>query len=161
MQTLSERLTALKPWVMGMAYRAELQECIDIAKNQETTEAASQPTLFAQSEGDTLKEEGMAQALMKQGLEVWSAGFDTALRDLALTGLPFTAEDVVDVAGLPHESVPNGNNQIGAKINAAAKKGMIRKTGEWRKSVRPSSHSRELREWVGVWEWRQGQRHVG
>lgn len=111
-------------------------------------DAAGAPTLEALP-GETLKETGMAEAL-GGALESWKAAFRAEVARLATTGQPFTSETVVARVGLPAGVIAlSANNAVGAMVNAAARTGVIRKTGRRVHSTRPSSHAAELTEWIG------------
>lgn len=70
---------------------------------------------------------------------------------LALSGRPFTSEDLTIRVGLPSGEVgTNRNNAVGAVINAAAREGLIKRTGTRRLSQRRASHAAELAEWIGA-----------
>lgn len=100
------------------------------------------------SHGETLKDEGIAKALSKSGLNEWQDKVKawTWARN---AGARFTSEDIIEEFGLPTGQVgTNKNNAVGAIMNAIAKKGVIRNTGDYVKSSRPSSHSAV----IAVWE---------
>jgi hypothetical protein len=90
----------------------------------------------------SLRDQGMAQTTEAQ--PEWAEVAWRALMDLSRTGKPFTAEDLVDVVGMP----PTSGKAIGAVFNKAAKRGIIRKVGE-RPTTRVSSHLRSLAVWQG------------
>lgn len=73
----------------------------------------------------------------------WAEAARQAIRRLAATGRPFTAEDVVAVVGHPDRP-----NAIGAAMLKAAKLGLIYKVG-MTKTTRGSSHARALPVWQG------------
>ena len=99
--------------------------------------------------GLELKEIGMAQARQARDVQQWKAQFIAAATELAGRGWTFTSEDVVERVGLPRDDAGmNANNAVGAVMNGLAKRGVIRKTAERRKSHRASSHGRELAVWV-------------
>jgi hypothetical protein len=100
------------------------------------------------SHGETLKNEGMEKALNKESVSDWQDAVKLwAWRMNA--GHLFTSEDVTEKFGLPTGEVKtNKNNAVGAIMNAIAKKGVIRNTGNYVKSSRPSSHSAV----IAVWE---------
>ena len=66
------------------------------------------------------------------------------IRQMARTGKPFTAEDVVNEIGAPGGS----GKVIGAAFNTVARSGMIWRCGE-RPADRKSSHRRMLAVWRG------------
>ena len=99
------------------------------------------------------KESGMRQAIDFAKLP-WKDRFDLTIRRLADSGYPFTSEDVTAAAGLPRGFIQgNRNNAVGAMMNAAARRGTIRKTGKRVPSRRPTSHGAELAQWVGARSW--------
>lgn len=93
--------------------------------------------------GAELRDAGMALA---DGAEddAWKRAADAAIRALAASGAEFGAEEVRALAGSP--SRPNA---FGARFNAAARSGLIRKVG-YRKSSRPSLHAHPVAVWRGV-----------
>lgn len=102
----------------------------------------------ARMEGLVRKETGMTNAL--RSYEEWQDRFRKEVRVLAATRLPFTSEDVLQVVGLPSGQIgKDANNAVGAMMNAAAKDGVVVKTGNRRSASRPSSHGAELTEWRG------------
>jgi hypothetical protein len=95
------------------------------------------------------KARGMGKAV-DHAKEEWKNEFRRYARAFALTGVPFTSEDVVTWAGLPSGGVgKDANNAVGAMMNGLARAKVIRKTGRRVLSRRPSSHGAELTEWVG------------
>lgn len=91
-------------------------------------------TLFEYAEGERRKHEGMERADAAEPDE-WKARADAAIRELAASGQEFNAEDVRAIAGSP--SRPNA---FGSRFLAAARAGLIVKTG-YRNSTRPSLHA--------------------
>lgn len=100
--------------------------------------------------GRELKAEGMAQALAPWTLQDWKETFREKAIERARSGIPFTSEDIILEIGLPREQRMNANNAVGAMMNGLATRGVIGKTGRRRQSIRPSSHSAEILEWVGA-----------
>ena len=100
------------------------------------------PTLFA-DEGERLKEEGMAQVALAES-PLWIHAADKAVRFLAAIGRPFTADDVRDLAGDPRHP-----NAFGARLNAHARTGLIRRVG-YRPSDRAERHRAIIAVWVGA-----------
>ena len=74
----------------------------------------------------------------------WTLRADAAIRDLASHEAPFSAEDVARLAGRP--SHPNA---MGARINAAARRGIIVKAGSVL-ATRRERHANEMRLWRGA-----------
>ena len=107
-----------------------------------------EPTLFDESAGSALRDEGMALALSPDRLATWKDTFRVTVQYLAHHGARFTSEDVVSIVGLPNgEIAKDANNAVGAMMNGLAKRGVIRKTSERRPSRRPTSHGAELAVW--------------
>lgn len=105
----------------------------------------------AKPTGKELKEEGIMLALMPGTLDEWKAEFNKAVDLLCESRVTFTSEDVLDLVGLPSGTIKsNANNAVGAMMNALARSGEIRKTGERRPSKRPSSHGAELAVWASA-----------
>lgn len=101
--------------------------------------------------GLELKEQGMEQARRAPDVQTWKAEFVAAVQEMVDRGWVFTSEDVLSVVGLPRVEVGvNANNAVGAMMNGLAKRGIIKKTAERRKSRRPSSHGAELAVWAGA-----------
>lgn len=100
-------------------------------------------TLFEYAEGERRKAEGMERADAAEGDSEWKRSADAAIRELALTELEFTAEDVRAIAGSPTRP-----NAFGSRFLAAARAGLIVKTG-YRNSLRPSLHSHPVAVWRG------------
>ena len=82
------------------------------------------------------------------GTSDWNSAAKHALWELAGSGRPFTSEDLTDIVGLPNDSRPNGNNGVGAFINAHAKRYGLRRT-DMAKARNPQAHGRLLAVWVG------------
>lgn len=76
----------------------------------------------------------------------WVEAADRAIRDLAASGNPFTAEDVRRRAGSPRRP-----NSMGARISHWATKGLIRPAGYVR-AKRSSRRASRLGRWVGAKE---------
>lgn len=114
----------------------------------ESPESAS-PMLFDIARGERAKEAGMSRAGSSYRVSVWKQDALGVIYDLAVTGDPFTADDVIRVVGLP-DTGTNRNNVVGAVFSAAAKRGWIRNTGTYRKTKRAISHGRVVVVWVGA-----------
>jgi hypothetical protein len=93
--------------------------------------------------GDVLRDEGMVAVLVATD-EEWKVAAERRLDDLARSGERFTSEDLTRVVG-----VPPSPNAVGAIVNAAARRGVIRPVG-FTNATRPSQHSATLRVWEGV-----------
>lgn len=97
------------------------------------------------SEGSALKESGMRLVETAEAIAgPWVEQFDAELSRRAASGEEFSAEDITAVVGRP--SHPNA---VGARINAAARKGLIEKVGVV-KASRRERHANEMRLWRGT-----------
>lgn len=96
--------------------------------------------------GEALKAAGMADASSSAAAQDWRTDADAALGRLLAAGQPFTADDLVQLAGLPSAGI-NANNAVGAFVNAAARRGLIVKAG-YRKSLRAAAHARIVAVWL-------------
>jgi len=105
-------------------------------------------TLFDLDLGEKAKELGQLQAGSADRAWEWRRQAEATIWDLASSGQPFTADDVIRLVGLPSYG-PNQNNSVGAIFTACAKRGWITKTGSYRKARRAASHARMLAVWVG------------
>jgi hypothetical protein len=88
------------------------------------------------------KDEGIT--LARQSQLNWHDEAVICIRQMARTGKPFTAEDVVAEIGAPGGS----GKVIGAAFNTVARSNMIWRCGE-RPADRKSSHRRMLAVWRG------------
>jgi len=89
----------------------------------------------------------MAEAL--QAKELWSIEARLALLQLAKSGKEFTADDLIQLVGLPAGSEAiNGNNAVGALFRYHHRLGTIKHKG-FTASSRPGNHGRHVRVWVG------------
>jgi hypothetical protein len=93
-------------------------------------------------QGVTGKAEGIT--LAKDSQLNWHNEAVICIRQMARTGKPFSAEDVVNEIGAPTGS----GKVIGAAFNTVARSGMIWRCGE-RPADRKSSHRRMLAVWRG------------
>jgi hypothetical protein len=90
------------------------------------------------------KERGMAIVETAEAIHgKWVKEADAAIWWLASKGQPFSAEDVRAYCGDPAHP-----NAMGARLNAAAKKGWIVRAG-YIHATRPERHANEMRLWVG------------
>jgi len=90
------------------------------------------------------KERGMAIVETAEAIHSdWIEQADFWIETLAAVGRPFSAEDVRRRVGPPAHP-----NALGARMNAAAKRGLIVKAGTV-KASRPERHANEMRLWVG------------
>jgi hypothetical protein len=101
--------------------------------------------------GEQLKQDGMERAKGARDIQEWKEEFNNTVAECAKNGLPFTSEHITMIVGLPRKEVEmNANNAVGAMMNGAAKRGVIKKTGRRVSSRRPTSHGAELTEWMGA-----------
>lgn len=75
----------------------------------------------------------------------WRTRWDKAIALLALSGEPFSADDVREIAG-PPEDHPNA---CGARFLAASRSGLVRRVG-YRKSSRAVLHAHPVALWEGI-----------
>ena len=95
--------------------------------------------------GAALKERGMDQAETAEALiGDWVEKADAELKRLAGSGERFTAETLTGRIGMPSHA-----KAVGARFNAAARKGLIRKVG-FTRANRRAAHSRDLAVWEGI-----------
>jgi len=94
------------------------------------------------------KEDGMALALSRHGIDGWKAAFIHVVESMPV-GTLFTSEDIIDQIGLPSGGVRmHGNNAVGAMMSAVAKRGLAVKSGRHTRSRRRVSHATEVPVWV-------------
>lgn len=98
------------------------------------------------AEGLQRKEHGMAVVDAAEGGE-WKARTTAAIEEFAASGDEFTALEIRDIVGDPVHP-----NAFGARFNAAARAGIIRKVG-YRNSSRPTLHAHPIAVWVGASRW--------
>lgn len=98
--------------------------------------------------GEQLKLFGMEQALA--AAPDWAAQARVVIRVLAMSGQPFTSEDLVEAIGLPRGHVgQHRNNAVGAAFSAAARKGEITRIG-YAKADRHTLHAAVISVWIGA-----------
>lgn len=95
--------------------------------------------------GERQAQAGMGKAERAAVPDGWPELADKELRRLAQSGEQFTSDVLVAAVGAPETHF----NAIGARINAAARAGVIRKVG-FTKSSRESGHARTIAVWEGV-----------
>jgi hypothetical protein len=95
--------------------------------------------------GERRAQAGMGRAERSAIPEGWTARADQAIKELAASGERFTSDAVVGMVGVPETH----HNAIGARINAMARAGVIRKAG-FTKSSRETGHARTIAVWEGV-----------
>jgi len=106
---------------------------------------------YREKGGGTLKTEGMKIAESAYDVMGWREDFNRTVVACALSQRPFTSEHIIAMIGLPRGDVrTNANNAVGAMMNSAAKRGIIKKTGNRVLARRPTSHGAELTEWIGA-----------
>ena len=91
-----------------------------------------------------------AEQAWQAALFTWRSMATTILEDLAASGQPFTADDLIFRAGLPNAQAVNRNNAVGSLFLHASKTGMIVETGRRVPSARRGNHGRRLTEWIGA-----------
>ena len=74
----------------------------------------------------------------------WVTAFDAELRGFAARGGEFTSEDITALVGQPPSS-----GAVGARMNAAAQRGLIVRTGDI-KANRPNQHRTRISTWRGA-----------
>jgi hypothetical protein len=94
--------------------------------------------------GLSLKARGQAQAL--RGAGAWH---EEALKWLSEAYGDFSADDLIENIGLPHDIAMNKNNAVGAAFTAARRIGLIRRVG-WTQSRRPEGHGRVIALWSKI-----------
>lgn len=93
-------------------------------------------------EGRILRDAGMEKA-DKAVSDEWRDAADAIIRTLALSGKPFTAEDVRGFVGDPPRC-----NAIGARFMSALRSGMIVRDG-YKHATRKEAHARALAVYTG------------
>jgi hypothetical protein len=116
-----------------------------LAGRPDTPQATRQLTLDDRTDGEQLRDDGLA-AVSAATVTGWRLAADHAIERLAGTGGTFTAEDVRRLAGDPLGSHPNA---MGARLSAAARRGTIVPAG-YVQATRPQSRARVLRAWKGA-----------
>jgi hypothetical protein len=99
-------------------------------------------------EGRRRAERGMGIAEQSEEMSGsnWNIEADAAIHSLAESGAEFTSEDVTRRVGLPHRSP----GAVGARMNAAAKRGWIAWTGRMSQAERSNQHAAVLKVWKGI-----------
>jgi hypothetical protein len=90
-------------------------------------------------------DEGMRKARAAQRAQAWRARAEAWLDDVP-SGAIFTADELVETAGLPDVGT-NRNNAVGALFSAWSKAGRIAATGNFVVSERKVRHGAPHREW--------------
>jgi hypothetical protein len=104
------------------------------------------PSLFDADidEGRRRRDDGMRAALHSSDIG-WKSAAESAIRELAATGLEFDAEDVRARVGV----IASSPQALGAFFNAARRAGTIEPVG-YRTATRPERHGGLLRTWRGA-----------
>jgi hypothetical protein len=79
-------------------------------------------------------------------MTVWAVRARRAIAQLAATGEPFAADDLLVECGLPK---PRKRGQLGVAFKVARRAGVIREAG-FRRSTTPSRRGGITRLWVGT-----------
>ena len=96
-------------------------------------------------EGRRRRDDGMRTA--EHASHPWvKEAMDRAIERWAKRREPFTSDDVRDEV----EVLASSAGLLGARINSAARRGLIRKTGTYRQSRRASRHGGVVAEWIGA-----------
>lgn len=96
--------------------------------------------------GDELRDRGMAVATINTPAELVEL-VDQAIAVCSHRHPLFTADHVRQLVELEVGDHPRLSAVIGARMNAAGRRGAITATGQTVKSSRPSAHSRRLLVW--------------
>jgi hypothetical protein len=96
-------------------------------------------TLF---EAEEARDEAVARAGLGAG--DWIGRARGAVQSVALARFDFTSDEVWDVLG---DDRPDEPRALGAVMKAMARDGLIRATGEYRKSARVDCHARPVAVW--------------
>lgn len=102
---------------------------------------------FDGDEGKRRQQHGQ-QLAWTHSPDEWRLAAKWALWELARTGEPFTADDVIAKVGLPKPSWPGMNNAVGALFSLAARKHVIHRVGDT-STLRVIGHARRLSLWRG------------
>ena len=90
-----------------------------------------------------LRDQGIALVTMNH--EEWIADAVEVIRQIAREGRPFTSDDV-----WKRMSAPSQPNAVGAAMRVAKSAKIIKATGQYVQSKRPSSHARVIAVWESV-----------
>jgi hypothetical protein len=98
------------------------------------------------AKGLMLKEEGQTKALT--GAAAWAERANAWIVKLP-AGTLFSANELVRAVDLPHPDTdtPNRNNAVGALFSSASRRGLMRKTGNYK----PSNNSANRGAVVAIW----------
>lgn len=124
-----------------------MQGTLDLEEGSITVIADSPiPEIMLMAEGQKRKEKGMKGVLHQR--PVFKELAAKIIEGFVTKGESITAEriQIEFMAKYPQCPWPHPN-AWGAVINAAAKRGLIRKTGRYIPAIKPASHGREIRVW--------------
>jgi hypothetical protein len=102
----------------------------------------AQPSLF---EAERLKQDGMARADANAD-DRWRLTTDSIIRVLAARKPVFTTDDVHEALATTGATT-HDNRAIGARMQSAARQGLIEITDRVQKSERPACHRRPVAIW--------------
>ena len=97
-----------------------------------------------EQESRNRKEDGISTVLSHAD-DVYMQRFESEVKRLASTGIPFTSADITSIIGLP----PGSRNVIGGLMHSLANKKIIKPTGRMVKNDRVLAHRRRVVEWIG------------
>jgi hypothetical protein len=92
--------------------------------------------------GKQLRDEAI-QGLIDTMDAAWAASVRNAIQNMAVIGMPFTSEDVLELAG----PCPGEPRALGALMQAAGRAGQIKPTDKFVTAKRPSRHAGTVRVW--------------
>ena len=98
-------------------------------------------------DGRRLRDEGMALVNEHED-PAWQDEADRVIRELAYSGVAFTAQDLTNRIGMPTRP-----NAVGARFSAAARQGIIEDVG-YAQSTRAARHASRMLVWRGTIEAR-------
>jgi hypothetical protein len=137
----------MSPHGKGAPWKGPNPESVSRAngRRSESIEDERQLDIFsAIDEGRRRRDDGMRAALHNTDVR-WRSAADQAIRDLAATGLEFTAEHVRERVGV----IAAPPQALGAVFNAARRAGIIVPVG-YATATRPERHGGLLRTWRGA-----------
>jgi len=105
-----------------------------------------EPDLFNYRQGEVLKKEGAERVVDSEG--TWKARALAVVKHISETHPCFTADDIRYHASAKGIGDPRHQNSWGAILMACSKRGMIEKTGKYKKSTFKSNHARMIPEWT-------------
>ena len=111
------------------------------------TAQSTEPSLFdvEADEGRRRRDDGMRVA--EHASHPWvKTAIDRAIRERARSRQPFTSDDVRAEV----ELLASSTGLLGARINAASRRGEIVKTGRYLQSRNASRHGGVVAEWIGA-----------